>query len=91
MQVQVIPNMLSQFKTQYFQSLFENENNYGMTSCPSGKIASLILLGHGKEVTYKLIEEKSIENRMKFLFPSRYLHNENRRLSVGKFPLTVNY
>ena len=58
MQVQVIPDMLpSQFQIQYFQWLFENENNYGMTSCPSGKIAeikgrigSLILLGHEKEV-----------------------------------------
>ena len=52
----------SEFKTQYFQWLFENQNNYGMTSCPSGKIAeikgqigSLILLGHEKEVTYMLI------------------------------------
>ena len=39
-QVQVILDMLpSQFKIQYFQRLFENENNYGTTSCPSGKIA----------------------------------------------------
>ena len=47
----------SLFKTLYFQWLFENENNYGMTSCPSGKIAeiagrSFILLGHEKEVIY---------------------------------------
>ena len=52
----------SQFKTQYFQWLFENETNYGMISCPSGKIAetkgrigSIILLGHEKEVLYMLI------------------------------------
>ena len=51
----------SQFKTQYFQWLFENEINYGMISCPSGKIAesksgigSKILLGHEKEVIYML-------------------------------------
>ena len=31
----------SQFKTLYFQWLFEGENNYGMTSCPSGKIAEI--------------------------------------------------
>ena len=30
-QVEVIPDLLpSQFKTLYFQWLFENENNYGM-------------------------------------------------------------
>ena len=52
----------SQFKTQYFQWWFENENNHGMTSCPSGKtakikgrIGSLILLGREKEVIYMLI------------------------------------
>ena len=63
MQVQVIPDMLpSQFQTQYFQWLFENENNCGMTPCPSrkiaeitGRIGSLILLGHDKEVIYMLI------------------------------------
>ena len=62
-QVEVNPDMLpSQFKTQYFQCLLENENIYGMTSCPSGKtaeikgrIGSLILLGHEKEVIYMLI------------------------------------
>lgn len=62
-QVQVIPDKLpSQFKIQYFQRLFENENNYGLTSCPSGKIAeikgrigSFILLRHEKEVIYMLI------------------------------------
>ena len=50
------------FKTQYFQRLFENETNYGMISCPSGKIAeskgrigSIILLGHEKEVLYIII------------------------------------
>ena len=41
-QGQVIPDMLPpQFKTQYFQRLFENENNYSLTSCPSGKIAEI--------------------------------------------------
>ena len=41
-QVEVIPDMLaSQFKKLYFQWLFENENNYGMISCPSGKIAEI--------------------------------------------------
>lgn len=62
-QVEVMPDMLpSQFKTQYFRWWFENENNYGMTSCPSGKtakikgrIGSLILLGREKEVIYMLI------------------------------------
>ena len=58
-QVEIIPDMLaSRLKTPYFQWLFENENNYRMTSCPSGMISeitgrygSLILLGHEKEVT----------------------------------------
>ena len=53
-QVEIILNMLaSQLKTLYFQWLFENENNYDMTSCPSGKKAvtadryeGFILLGH---------------------------------------------
>ena len=62
-QVEVNPDMLpSQFKTQYFQWLFEKDNNYGIISCPSGKIAeikgrirSLISLGHEKEVIYMLI------------------------------------
>ena len=37
-QGEVIPDMLpSRFKTQYFQWLFENANNYGMISCPSGQ------------------------------------------------------
>lgn len=62
-QVEVMPDMLpSQFKTQYFRCLFENDNNYGMISCLSGKIAeikgrigSLILLGYEKAVTYMLI------------------------------------
>ena len=60
--MEIIADMLpSQFKTKYFQWLFENETNYGMISCPSGKIAeskgrigSIILLGHEKEV-YMLI------------------------------------
>ena len=59
----IIADMLpSQFKTQYFQWLFENETNYGMISCPSGKISeskgrigSKILLGYEKEVLYMLI------------------------------------
>ena len=58
-QVEIIPDMpVSRLKTPYFQWLFENENNYRMTSCPSGMIAeitgrygSLILFGHEKEVT----------------------------------------
>ena len=48
--------------SKYFQWLFENENNYSMTSCPSGKIAeikgrigSLTLLGHQKEIMYLFI------------------------------------
>ena len=57
--MEIIADMLlSQFKTW----LFENETNYGMISCPSGKIAeskgrigSIILLGHEKEVLYMLI------------------------------------
>ena len=61
--VKVIPDMLpSQFKTQYFQRLFEKDNNYSLTSCPSGKIAeikgrirSLISLGHEKKVIYMLL------------------------------------
>ena len=41
-QVDVIPDMLPlQFKTLHFQWFFENENNYGMSSCPSGKIAEI--------------------------------------------------
>ena len=41
-QVEVIPDMLpSQFKKLYFQWLFENENNYGMISSPSMKIAEV--------------------------------------------------
>ena len=61
--MEIIADMLpSKFKTQYFQRLFENETNYGMISCPSGKIAeskgrigSIILLGHEKEVLYIII------------------------------------
>ena len=58
----------SQFKTQYFQWLFESETNYGMISCPSGKIAqskgrigSIILLGHEKEVIYMLIYDEVLK------------------------------
>ena len=41
-QVEVIPDMLpSQFKALYFQWFFENENSYGTSSCPSGKIAEI--------------------------------------------------
>ena len=54
----------SRFKTQYFQWLFENDSNYGMILCPSGKIAeikgrigSLTLVGHEKEVIYMLISD----------------------------------
>ena len=61
--VEIIPDVPpSQLKALYCQWLFENGNIYGMTSCPSGKIAeitgrygSLILLGHEKEVIYMLI------------------------------------
>ena len=68
-QVEIIADMLpSQFKTQYFQWLFENETNYGMISCPSGKIAeskgrigSIILLGHEKEVLYMLISNEVLK------------------------------
>ena len=60
--MEIIADMLpSQFKTQYCQWLFENETYYGMISCPSGEIAeskgrigSIILLGHEKEVIYML-------------------------------------
>ena len=50
----------SQLKALYFQWLFENGNNYGMTSCPSGKKADryegLILLGHEKHsFRYRII------------------------------------
>ena len=41
-QVEVIPDMLpSRFKTLYYQWFFENENNYGMSSRPSGKTAEI--------------------------------------------------
>ena len=67
--METIEDMLpSQFKTQYFQWLFENETNYGMISCPSGKIAeskgrigSIILLGHEKEVLYMLIWDEVLK------------------------------
>ena len=67
--MEIIADMLpSQFKTQYFQWLFENETNYGMISCPSGKIAeskgrigSIILLGHEKEVLYMLISDEVLK------------------------------
>jgi len=67
--VEIIADMLlSQFKTRYFRWLFENETNYGMISCPSGKIAetkgrigSIILLGHEKEVLYMLIWDEVLK------------------------------
>jgi len=67
--VEIIADMLlSQFKTRYFQWLFENETNYGMISCPSGKIAetkgrigSIILLGHEKEVLHMLIWDEVLK------------------------------
>ena len=67
--MEIIADMLaSQFKTQYFQWLFENETNNGMISCPSGKIAeskgrigSIILLGHEKEVLYMLIWDEVLK------------------------------
>ena len=55
--------------------MFENENNYGMTSCPSGKIAevkgrygSFILLGHVEEVIYMLIYDEVLKIERNFCF-----------------------
>ena len=64
--VDIISDMpASQLQAPYFQWLFENGNNYGMTSCPSGKkteiadlYEGLILLGHEKEIKYMLIRDE---------------------------------
>lgn len=72
----------SQHKALYFQWLFKNRNNYGMTSCPRGKKAGIadryegLILLLGMRNSLHTIHAHSrqsiyIENRMKLLFPSR--------------------